>query len=341
MKELIISKNEAGSRMDKYLMKYLCDAPSSFIYKMLRKKNITLNNKKANGTERLNENDIIKLFLSDDTIEKFSISSKKSKNVTGKAAKKHITDISDSIIYEDDNVLFINKKPGMLSQKASPSDVSLNECMIEYLIRSGSLSESKLRTFKPSICNRLDRNTSGLITCGKSMIGLQELSKLFKERTLDKYYITVVSGILNGRTKLSGYIKKDEITNIVYVSDTIADGFEPIETEYEPLSDGVIRFTDGNVAEYTVLKVKLITGKTHQIRAHLASIGHPCIGDTKYGNQDINKLFKAHMNIKYQLLHSYELLFKDVKGPLEYLNGKKFIAEFPPIYHQFMKNERN
>ncbi len=348
MKELIITENEAGQRFDKYLMKYLNKAPSSFTYKMLRKKNITLNGSKAAGAEKLKTGDVVKLFLSDETLEKFS--EPVIRPITGKSLNTEKYNIKDNIIYEDDNVIFINKKSGILSQKAKPDDVSVNEYMIDYLLNSDSLKMEDLKTFKPSVCNRLDRNTSGLITGGKSLMGLQELSRLFKERGVDKYYITVTAGEVKKGSKIKGYLKKDEKTNKVkIISDTdiikadktenetaynqIKADYEHIETEYEPLYTGKLK-----EHTYTVLKVKLITGKTHQIRAHLSSIGHPVLGDMKYGKDSENRFFKEAHGVKCQLLHSYELIFKDVKGGLSYLNGRTFKAALPDIYKRFLNN---
>ena len=171
MQEIIVSVNEAGQRFDKLLAKYLNEAPKSFIYKMLRKKNIVLNGKKATGNEKLTVGDSVKIFLADDTIAKFS--------------KQEIvrTKVKLDIVYEDANVLMINKPVGMLSQKADAKDTSVVEHVISYLLDSGQITEEELRSFKPSICNRLDRNTSGLIIAGKSMVGLQVMGGLFKERS--------------------------------------------------------------------------------------------------------------------------------------------------------------
>lgn len=179
MKELIIHDNEAGQRLDKLLRKYLSEAPGSFIYKMLRKKNIVLNGKKATGNEHLRKGDSVKLFLADDTITKFQ--------AAGKTVEENIKNtVKLDVIYEDQNVIFINKPSGMLSQKAKETDVSVVENVTAYLLESGQLTKENLQTFRPSICNRLDRNTSGLIVAGKSLAGLQQMGELFKERTLKK-----------------------------------------------------------------------------------------------------------------------------------------------------------
>lgn len=333
MREIIIGKNEAGQRFDKYLKKYLDKAPASFIYKMLRKKNITLNNVKADGSEKLNLGDHVKLFLSDETVEKFSGKTVVSGDIIGMSDIRY--DISKDIIYEDEHVLFINKPAGILSQKAKPEDVSINEYMIDYLLKNKSISKEQLSTFKPSICNRLDRNTTGLITCGKTLPGTQALSLMFKDRTMSKYYIAVVRGLVSNEAKISGYLKKDEKLNMVKVLKTVDDDslYDEIETEYKPLLSGEL-----DKHKYTVLKVKLITGKTHQIRAHLSSIGHPIIGDSKYGRAEENRFWKAAAGVKHQLLHSYEMVFPETEGELAYLSEKSFKASVPAIYKRINTN---
>lgn len=315
MKEIQVGKNEAGQRFDKLLFKYLNQAPKSFVYKMLRKKNITLNGKKATGNEKLKELDIIKIFLADDTYNKFS----------SHEEKEYPTTKLD-IIYEDENVLFINKPVGMLSQKAKETDVSLNEYVIGYLIESNAISKESLESFKPSVCNRLDRNTSGLIVAGKSLIGLQTMSQMFKERTMDKYYLCVVAGTLKENKEIDGYLYKNTQTNKVAINHDKKGDY--IRTSYIPLHTS---------DEITLLKVKLITGRTHQIRAHLASIGHPIIGDYKYGNKKINEQFRKLFGIKSQLLHSYILKFGQVDGSLSYLSNKEYKANTPEIFHTISK----
>ncbi len=308
MQQIIIEKNQSGQRFDKFLFKYFKDATSGFIYKMLRKKNITLNNKKSDGKEKLKENDIVKIFMADETIEKFR----------GLFQIELPEPINLDIVYEDENVIFINKKIGMLSQKSKENDVSLNEYVISYLVNEGKLSIEDLKTFKPSVCNRLDRNTSGLIVAGKSLQGLQDMSKMFKERTLHKYYLAVVVGAINEPMKITGYLKKNNKTNKVTITNK-TDG-EYIETYYEP-----VKVLD----DVTLLKVQLITGKTHQIRAHLSSINHPIIGDYKYGKKEINDIYKKKYGIENQMLHSYQLTFETINGELGNLSNKTFIAKPP------------
>jgi 23S rRNA pseudouridine955/2504/2580 synthase len=323
MKEIIVSANEAGQRFDKLLQKYLNNAPSSFIYKMLRKKNITLNNKKAGGNEKLVVGDTIKIFLSDDTYNKFSSKRTNSYPYTNL-----------DIIYEDENILLINKPADMLSQKAKADDVSLNEYMIGYLLKNQRLTEEEMVSFKPSVCNRLDRNTTGLIIAGVSLAGLQVMSDLLKNRLMDKYYLCVVSGVVKETKEIDGYLTKDSKTNKVKIekskNGSTKDGSDYIKTKYIPLC------SNDNL---TLLKVKLITGKPHQIRAHLSSIDHPIIGDYKYGNRHLNSMFKEKYNIKSQLLHSYELDFHKVDGALSYLSDKTFKAPLPDKFVNLIENE--
>ena len=201
MQSFKVGKNEAGQRLDKLLMKKMNKAPKSFIYKMLRKKNITLNSSKAKGSEILNQNDEIKMFLSDQTIDKFT------QRVDVRDVKK-----SFELVYEDDYILVVNKPLGLLSQKAKATDVSLNEQILSYLLESSFIVEEELQTFKPSICNRLDRNTSGLIIAGKTLISLQTLAELFRKGAVDRYYLTIVCGHIKDKNNLSAYLAKDKIT---------------------------------------------------------------------------------------------------------------------------------
>lgn len=312
MKEVIINANEAGQRFDKYLKKLLQAAPASFIYKMLRKKNIILNTKKADGTEKLIAGDVITLYLSDETFDKFT---NKESEVKRADELDHIARCKLDIVYEDNNILVINKPAGMLSQKAKPEDVSANEYILVYLLDSGSVSKEQLQTFRPSVCNRLDRNTSGILIAGKSLKGLQEMSEMLRIRTVAKYYRCIVKGKIEKPQNMSGFLYKDEKRNTVTITKQQQDDAKPIETAYSPIEI----FEDA-----TLLEVHLITGRTHQIRAHLASMGHPIIGDSKYGDSSLNNYWRKKAGITSQMLHAYRLVFPDGKE-LQAPVGKEFI----------------
>lgn len=318
MQEIIVTANEAGQRFDKLLAKYMNEAPKSFLYKMLRKKNILLNGKKAAGNEKLKEGDVVKLFLSDETIDKFS-------KVQVKKTKEKL-----DIIYEDENLLLVNKPVGMLSQKANAKDESLVEHMITYLLNSNQITEEALHKFRPSICNRLDRNTSGLIVAGKSLIGLQKMGELFKDRSMRKYYRCLVEGKVTESQYVKGYLTKDGTINKVKISRQKSDDALPIETEYEPI------LTNGSC---TLLEVHLITGRTHQIRAHLAAIGHPIIGDYKYGNRKINDVYKQKYKLESQLLHAYRIEMPALSQPFENISQKHFTASLPELFEYILESE--
>ena len=316
MRMLTVSKNEAGQRLDKLLAKYLNLAGKSFIYKMMRKKNITLNGKKCDGSEHLTEGDEIKLFLAEETIEKFS------EVKIQKVQKKKL-----DIVYEDEHILLINKPSGMLSQKAKETDESLVEYLIDFLLDSGKLKKEDLACFRPSVCNRLDRNTSGIVLCGKTLAGSQALSRIIKDRSVKKYYQTVCKGKILQESTLEGYLYKDERTNTVQVFPDMAEAPEDasfIKTIYTP---------SAVAGEYTLLTVELVTGKTHQIRAHLASTGHPLLGDTKYGDSKLNRRMQSEYSLHHQLLHAGRVCFpEEAEGPLAKVSGQTFDA---PLPHKF------
>ena len=202
----------------------------------------------------------------------------------------------------------------MLSQKARENDVSANEYLLGYLIRTHSLQLEDFEAFRPSVCNRLDRNTTGLLLMGKSLKGLQTLSEGLRERTIHKYYRAIVAGEVHKSEHLIGYLTKNEKDNMVTVTDKQTEDSSRIETAYEPVKVN---------AGKTLLEIHLITGKTHQIRAHLASIGHPIIGDMKYGDKKVNQENYEEHKVTHQLLHAYRMEFPD---------GRIFCAPVPDIF---------
>lgn len=301
MKEITITGKEAGQTFHKFLQRVLPNAGGSFLYKMLRKKNITLNGKKADGKERLTDGDIVNIFFAEETLLKFMGENRdiahRYENASGNV----------SVLYEDDDILILNKPSGVLSQKSSPDDVSINEEMIAYLLKSGFLTGEGLSVFRPSVCNRLDRNTSGILLCGKSIQGMNRLGSALKDRSLHKYYRCFVLGELSGKQRISGFLKKDEKRNRVTVTEQAVPDAQMIETEYDPLCSFLLDGKNGDSFRVTYLEVLLLTGRSHQIRAHLASTGHPLLGDYKYGSGRVNRILKEKYGIKDQMLHAYRI----------------------------------
>ena len=301
MKEFVILKGDAGQTSFKYLKRIFKEAPNSFLYKMMRKKNFVLNDKKIDGSEMLAAGDVLKAYISDDAFDMFSGSS--NAPLVDEYREAFLTFGNPDIVYEDEHVIVLNKPTDMLSQKAKRKDLSANEWLIGYMLFNKMTDRESLRKFTPSICNRLDRNTGGLLLFGKTVFGVNTLNRLLKDRTLDKYYKTAVFGELKDRLEIKGYLKKDEDKNKVYVTDEKTDDDESyIETVIEPLE--YIKEND-----ITLLSVKLVTGKPHQIRAHLASIGHPIIGDYKYGKREENDKYKALHKITFQILYCTKVVF--------------------------------
>ena len=342
MQELYITTDHAGQRLNKFLAKYLDAAPQSFLYKMLRKKNIKYNKAKADGSELLQCGDKIQIYMTDETIAKFRKDGKvlvwngeqADSNPAGDTERKEspskirnernpLQDIP--ILYEDDHILIVNKPAGVLSQKAVASDYSLNEQIVDYYHWIGRRDAM----FTPSVCNRLDRNTSGILLAGLSLPGTRMLSKILKERSIDKYYLTIVRGIVKETTTIKGFLAKRKNHNQVVVFDSKEEAARQgmdqpafIETRYEPITYG-----HSGQESFTLLRVKLVTGKTHQIRAHLKSVGHPIIGDGKYGLKTVNAYLKKEYGLRHQLLHAYYVRFPDeMRENVDYLAGTSCFA---------------
>lgn len=327
MQQIQIRQEDAGQRLDKFLRKYLREAQSSFLYKMLRKKNITLNRKKADGSEKLCEGDTIFMFFSEETFSMLCGETKEDGTPDEKLKEEAMRAYHKighlEILYEDSHVILVNKPAGILSQKAKPQDLSLNEWLLGYLLSEKKIDAGRLRMFHPSICNRLDRNTSGIVICGKSLYGSQQMSALLKERSLHKYYLLYAEGQMKEGCRIEGYLTKDEKTNKVTITKEEVPGSSRIITSYCPICRG---------QRETLVEVELITGKTHQIRAHLSSIGYPLVGDYKYGDRSRNEMRKKQYGISHQLLHAYRVVFPKLTGELEALSGKEVRAPLPEIF---------
>ncbi|MDE5680624.1 MAG: RluA family pseudouridine synthase [Lachnospiraceae bacterium] len=343
-----IGENQAGQRLDKFLHKFMPAAGNGFLYKMLRKKNIVLNGKKAEGKEILAVGDTVSFFFSDETFCHFtgqvvgtearhaaSESASQRHTKEGSACKQDRTALYKeaygalrgiTIIYEDKNILAVNKPAGVLTQRDSSGEPSLNEWVIGYLLHSGRLSEDTLKTFHPSVQNRLDRNTSGIVLCGVSLSGSQMLSELIRSRKLNKYYITIVKGSIDEAGELSGFLSKDEQKNQVRINGE--EGRE-VKTAYRPLAVG---------EDVTCLEVKLITGRPHQIRAHMASIGHPVMGDMKYGDAAFNADCRKKYGVRCQLLHAAKVEFPMLSEDFSDLSGKVFTAPLPAVMKEVCRH---
>lgn len=339
MYQTIITDREAGQRFDKYLHRILPNAASGFLYKMLRKKNITLNDGRADGSEKIAAGDCVKIFFAQETLSKFmgreaDGDDASSKAVMESSATAYLSAYEKlsgiQIIYENDHVLIADKPAGILSQRAMQTDLSLNEWLIGYLLQSGFLTADDLRMFKPSVCNRLDRNTSGIVLCAKSLQGAQLLGALLKNRTIHKYYQTYVKGRVEESQTIEGVLQKDARTNRVTVvspATALPQGLHAarIKTAYSPLR--IER-------DKTLLEVELFTGKSHQIRAHLAGIGHPLLGDYKYGDRTWNELYREKYGVQSQLLHAYKVVFPTLEIPFADLSNRTFLCKIPEVFER-------
>ncbi|MBO4339090.1 MAG: RluA family pseudouridine synthase [Clostridia bacterium] len=307
MKSFTIGKNEADQRFDKFISKTVPSLPQSLMYKYLRTKRIKLNSKKAEISTRLKEGDIVEMYINDEFFEK------EESVYDFMRASKGI-----DIVYEDENIVLLNKKVGLLCH---PDDKEYVDTLISrlkrYLYEKGEYNPDEESSFTPALVNRIDRNTGGIVIAAKNAEALRILNKKLKDREIEKYYLCVIHGYLNKKSDtLKGYLIKDENKNLVKIYNKKADNSKEIKTEYKVLSE------KNNLS---LVEVHLLTGRTHQIRAHFAFIGHPLLGDGKYG---INRQNKAY-GYKKQFLYSYKLVFdfKSDSGILSYLDGKCFMVD--------------
>ena len=306
MREFIINDSENGLTLEKYLFKVLPAAPLSFIYKLFRKKDIKVNGHHEDKKYRLSANEVVAIYITDAQFDEFQKEKELSPNLK----------IKDWIIYEDKNVLFVNKPRGLLVQKSAPNDESLDQLVIEYLMATNQYDPKKELGYVPGPAHRLDRNTSGIVAFGKNHDTLTMLFDLFKNHDLiNKHYLALVVGnVEKDKDTITAPLKKDEKNNKVVVA---KDG-KTAKTVYKVIK----RYND-----YTLLDVTLLTGRTHQIRVHMSYINHPVVGDSKYGDFEVNKEFKNKYHFANQFLHAYKIGFGDLKEPLTNLSRKEFIAE--------------
>lgn len=315
MIKLSIERNDADQRLDRFLKKYLANAPLSYIYKIIRK-DVKINGKRGKEDTVLKEGDELSLYISDDDFAK--LTAVKRKTVRAKKQFK--------IAYEDENILVAEKPFGLLTHGDSHEKKNtLANQVIDYLIEKGDYNPRTERTFTPAPANRLDRNTTGLVIFGKNAEALRELNSMLRDRTaVSKYYITVVRGALDEELVLEDRLVKNHELNKVKVLSKDSKEGRAITTIIRPLEKG---------KWYSLVEAELVTGRTHQIRAHLKSAGYPLIGDSKYGDPRVNRLVADKFNLNTQLLHAYRLLFGEVEGLLSYMSGKEIKAGIPENFN--------
>lgn len=304
-----IGKNDQNKRLDKFVLKYLNDAPSSLIYKLFRKKDIKINGKPAKPEYITKLGDSVRVYITKEQENDFLV--KKEIKVSKKKEFQ--------VIYEDENILIVNKPAGLLVHdgdgKSKLSD-TLSKQVLNYLIESGFYDPDTENSFIPALAHRIDRNTAGLVVFGKTSLALQELFNAFKDHEgMEKEYETLVAGKVTKSGEVRAKLTKNEKTKIVNIDEK--HGLEAI-TLYEVIK---------KYKESTHLRVKILTGRTHQIRAHMKYIGHPIVGDTKYGSKESDILAKLYKMDNY-FLHARRLCFHNLTGTLKYLNDKEFISPY-------------
>lgn len=317
LKSVVIGKNDAGQRVDKFLRKTFHALPATVMYKELRRKNIKCNGKRCDIDTRLQEGDVLALYVKDEFLEESA------PQYDFLAAGREV-----NIVYEDDNLLLLNKPAGLLSH---PDETEYRDTLItrvqRYLYESGAYRPDEENAFAPALVNRIDRNTCGLVVAAKNAESLRILNERLRARELHKYYLCVVNGTMpKPADTLTAYLEKNERQNRVYISDKAKPGARTIVTRYRTVASG---------GGLSLLEIALITGRTHQIRAHLASLGHPLLGDGKYGTNAQNR----GSGFVKQALCSYKLTFafSSPTGLLDYLNGRTFQlsdAWFLPLFRE-------
>lgn len=320
MKELRITENDANQRIDKYLKKLLVNAPTNFIYKMFRKKDIKVNGKKVDEKYILKNNDLVELFLYEDKFQEFT-------------TVKNVYQVAKTfkVLYEDKHVLIVYKPVGLLvHEDVNESINTLTNQVLSYLVEKNELDLSRENTFMPGPVHRLDRNTSGIVIFGKTLAALQILNEMIKQRhCIKKTYLTICKGRLNQKRNLKGYIVKLEDKAQVKLVNKNYPGALTMETLVEPIKSN---------HDYSLVEVTLVTGRMHQIRVHLASIDHPIIGDRKYGDFELNKCMKKQFGLNNQLLHAYKIKFVKTFGVLDYLQDKEIVCFEPELFKKIEKS---
>jgi 23S rRNA pseudouridine955/2504/2580 synthase len=309
--DFTIDSNSANQRLDKVIKRTLGEAPLSFIYKMFRNKDIKVNGKKGTIDYITKEGDEISVYIKPALLEQF----KKEKAL--RPVDSHM-----DILYEDDNLLIVNKPKGLLVVQGDEGvkRITLDDIFLNYLHEKGEWDPNNITGFVPGPAHRLDRNTSGIVIFGKTEAALQQLRILFMDKTdIAKTYLALVYGNIPNFGKINLPLFKDASTGMVHVG-KIERGAKTALTEYE---------VEKRYGGYALVRAKLITGRTHQLRVHFQAIGCPIVGDAKYGDFKVNKEFKMRFGLSSQFLHAETFEFDNVGGVLDYMSGKKFTAPLP------------
>ncbi len=312
---LKLNKNDGGQRLDKYLTKALCSIPAPLMYKYIRKKRIKVNGKRAKEGDILCAGDVVELYIPDEFYKN-----------SAETAEFDRIKINLDVVYEDGNIIICSKRPGVLSHTGDkgengaatiPERDTLIFMIQAYLYKNGEYDPKAEQTFAPALCNRIDRNTGGLVIAAKNAEALREMNRLIADGLVDKRYLCAVHGKMTPRDgTLTGYLFKNSKTKTVTVTKDERRGAKSIVTSYK-----TEKYDKTN--DLSLLEVHLETGRTHQIRAHMASVGHPLLGEGKYAeNREDRKL-----GYKYQALYSYKVTFGESDGCLSYLSGKSFAAD--------------
>lgn len=310
-----IGSNEAGQRVDKFVRKLMKDVPLSAIYKALRKGQIKVNGKKAKEKYMLALGDVLDVYEM-----KFSVPKKTIKNIENNELK---------VSYEDENMVIVEKWPGILVHSDSVNaEPSLTDYVLSYLFERGNYNPEEEVTFTPAPCNRLDRNTSGLVIYGKNFEALKLLNEMIRKKDTEKYYYALATGKLKDGD-YSAYIRKNEHDNISRVFDEEKEDTKQISMKLKTIKC---------CGTYSLFEIQLLTGRSHQIRAHLSHLGCKIIGDSKYGDKQINSYFYNKYDLDYQYLYAYKLIFRNCPEKLEYMNNKTVVHSIPQIFKK-IKND--
>ena len=318
--DIKITENEAGQRLDRFLRKLLKDVSLGDIYKLFRKNKVKVNGKRCKENQMLELHDMVTLYMDLDL-----------GRATETGERKENRQVKLDVVFEDNNILLVTKPAGLLTH---PDEGKAADTMVDRALSYLSAkTENKSLTFSPAVCNRLDRNTGGIVIVAKNYKTLKAVNQIIRDRHIKKLYLCIIRGSISGKGELKNYLVKDEKSNRVSITDEKVKGASEIHTKYE-----VLKYND----EYSLLEVELVTGKSHQIRAHFASVNHPLIGDTKYGDNKVNRFFRENFKLEHQFLFASRIEFKEDISLIEelsdmhYMAGRSFMSKLPDKFSRII-----